>query len=407
VKRYFILFGIFLLLGFLFQEAFADKKGVVTTVVIDAGHGGKDPGALGKKSFEKDIALSIALKVGDYIKQNLPDVKVIYTRSTDEFIPLNTRAEIANKNKADLFISIHCNASASSKAIGTETFVMGLHKSKDNLEVAKLENAAILYEEDYLETYDGYDPSSSESHIIFSLYQNAYLNQSIEIASNIQNQFRDRAQRHDRGVKQAPFIVLWRVTMPAILVEVGFIDNPKEEEYLMSETGQNHIASAIYRAFRDYKQQQDRLATGRSPIPFVNEEVIEEKPVVVDKTEERKNIKPEVSENKPESNNTNQNTSKQINSEDTNQVFFKVQFAASKTIRPIDSPEFANLENIDYYFHDGLYKYTVGKERTLQDAIAIQGKMQDAGYKDAFVVAFYNNERITAAEALRLMQANN
>jgi N-acetylmuramoyl-L-alanine amidase len=402
VKRYFILFGIFLLCSFFLNEAFADKKGVVTTVVLDAGHGGRDPGAIGSKSFEKDIALAIALKVGEYINQNLPDVKVIYTRKTDEFIPLNVRAEIANKNKADLFISIHCNASPSSKAYGAETFVMGLHKSNANLEVAKLENAAILYEDDYLETYEGYDPNSTEAHIIFSLYQNAYLNQSIDIASLVQNQFKNRVNRHDRGVKQAPFIVLWRVTMPAILVEVGFIDNLKEEEYLISETGQTHLASAIFRAFRDYKQMQDNFALGRPSIPFVHEEpvVVEQKPEQVVKN--NNNI---VVENQNSSNNSNGNSV--LLPEDMNQVFFKVQFAAARVKKPFDSPDFDGLEKVDFYFHDGLYKYTVGKEKTLQEAISIQEKMQQIGYKDAFVVAFYNNERITAAEALRLMQANN
>ncbi len=406
MKRHFILFviSIFISQVICFSPAYADKRGKVTTVVIDAGHGGRDPGALGSKSKEKDIALAIALKVGNFINENLPDVTVIYTRDTDVFLPLNERAEIANKNHADLFISIHCNASPSSRAIGSETFIMGLHKTAANLEVAKKENAAILYEDDYKETYDGYDPNSSESHIIFSLYQNAHLNQSIEFASKVQYQFRERVRRIDRGVKQAPFLVLWRVTMPAILVEVGFLDNKKEEEFLISKSGQDYIASAIFRAFRDYKVQQDEMVTDRiigdtiSKHIFADDEDIDSSDI---NTNENDNIEIVDTETENEDKNSVAKTS------DTDQIFFSVQFAAATEKKDLNSPEFENLQDINYYFHDGLYKYTVGKEKDLQNAVLIQGQMQEAGYTDAFVVAFYNNERISAAEALKLLQAKN
>ncbi len=263
MKRFFIFFGILSLLIATSQGIRADRHGFINTVVIDPGHGGRDPGAVGRNVKEKDLTLAIALQLGQYIKESMPDVKVIYTREKDEFVELFRRAQIANENNADLFISIHCNSSRSTSAYGTETFVMGLHRSQANLEVARKENASILYEEDYMDTYDGFDPHSPEANIIFSLYQNAYLDQSLSVASLIQDQFRERAQRVDRGVKQAGFLVLYQITMPGILVEAGFLSNPREEQYLMSETGQAHIASAIFRAFRDYKEQQDALASAR------------------------------------------------------------------------------------------------------------------------------------------------
>ncbi|MDF1550168.1 MAG: N-acetylmuramoyl-L-alanine amidase, partial [Bacteroidales bacterium] len=237
-------------------ETYAQYK--IKTVVIDAGHGGKDPGAVGKKAKEKDIALSIALKVGTYIEQYIKGVKVIYTRKTDEFIELYKRAEIANKNKADVFISIHVNSHTSSKPYGTATYVMGLHKSEENLEVAKFENSVILKEEGYKKNYKGYDPNSDESHIILSLLQNAHLEQSLVLASKIQDQFRTRVGRKDLGVRQAGLVVLWNATMPAILVETGFISNANEEKYLITDQGQSFLASAIYRAFKEYKNEIEK-----------------------------------------------------------------------------------------------------------------------------------------------------
>lgn len=229
-------------------SAFAQTK----IVVIDPGHGGKDPGAIGKVSKEKDIVLKIALKIGDYLEENVKDIKVIYTRTTDIFIPLEERADIANKAKADLFISIHANAIKNKSAYGTETYVIGLHKTDENLEVAILENSAILYEKNYIEKYAGYDPKAPETYIVMNLLQSAYRDMSIDLAEQIQTQFRERAGRGDKGVKQAGFLVLWQTTMPSVLVEVGFISNKNEEQYLNSDYGQSIIASAIYRAVRDY-----------------------------------------------------------------------------------------------------------------------------------------------------------
>lgn len=225
----------------------------IRTVVIDPGHGGKDPGAVGSAGHEKDIVLAIGLKLGAYIRESFPDVKIVFTRDTDVFIPLHERAGLANKHDADLFISIHANANTKPEIDGTETYVMGMHKTESNLEVAKLENSVIFLEEDHSENYEGFDPNSSESYIIFELIQSIYMRQSLHLANNIQDQFRDRVQRKDRGVKQAGFLVLWQTAMPSVLVETGYITNRDEEKFMLSENGQDYLASAIFRAFRDYK----------------------------------------------------------------------------------------------------------------------------------------------------------
>ncbi len=232
------------------------KKYRVKTVVIDAGHGGKDPGCHGKskKNWEKHVTLAIALEVGKLINTYLPDVKVIYTRKKDEFIELDERAAIANRNNADLFISIHVNANNKTSIYGTETYVMGAHKNEGNLDVAKRENSSILLEKDYLEKYDGFDPKSPLAHIFFSNMQSAYQANSIRFATLVEKQFKARAGRTSRGVKQAGFIVIWKTAMPSALIETGYMTNLNEEKFLVSEQGQAHISSAVYRAFRDYKQ---------------------------------------------------------------------------------------------------------------------------------------------------------
>ncbi len=231
----------------------------VKTIVIDAGHGGKDPGTHGQMSEEKDIVLDVALKVGSYIKEYLPDVKVIYTRSNDTFIELEERAAIANRNDADVFISIHANAVSRNTIYGTETYVMGLDKSDGNFEIAKRENSVILYEENTEERYEGFDPNSPESIILLSLTQSAYIENSLYLASKVEEQFGERAGRRSRGVRQAPFWVLWRTTMPSILVEIGYLTNPKEEKELNDPSVQGNIASGIFRAFRDYKNEIEAL----------------------------------------------------------------------------------------------------------------------------------------------------
>ncbi|AWV99235.1 N-acetylmuramoyl-L-alanine amidase family protein [Arcticibacterium luteifluviistationis] len=227
----------------------------VRKVVIDAGHGGKDPGTGNGK--EKRYALDIALKLGEKIKNNLKDVEVIYTRDSDVFIPLNERAEIANKNKADLFISIHCNAFTSANASGTETYVMGLHKSEANLNLAKRENNVILMEDNYKKSYKGFNPNSPLAHIMLANYQSAFMNQSMDFASRVERQFIHHGNK-SRGVKQAGFLVIWETTMPSVLIETGYLSNPTDARKLASESGRDNIAKAIYTAFNSYKSDVER-----------------------------------------------------------------------------------------------------------------------------------------------------
>jgi N-acetylmuramoyl-L-alanine amidase len=271
-----ILVTISLLLSLLVNAGNKNTSGglKLTTVVIDAGHGGHDPGALGKHIQEKEITLAIALKLGELIKANLPEVKVIYTRSTDVFIELNRRAEIANKNDADLFISIHVNSNPNANASGVDTWVMGQYKNNENFQVAKSENRAILAESNYGSQYEGFDPNSTESYIIFNLMQNAFIGQSLEFATGVQQQVNSDG-RKDRGVESAPFLVLWKTTMPSVLVETGFISNEEDEKLLITEVGQAQMANSIYRAFKEYKTKVDnrtRVSLVEQPAAKTTEE---------------------------------------------------------------------------------------------------------------------------------------
>ena len=350
----------------------------IRKVVIDPGHGGKDPGAVGKKSKEKDIVLSVGLKLGAYIKKNFPEVEVVYTRKTDEFIELYRRAAIANNAKADIFISIHCNANRSTRPYGAETWVMGLHKSRENLEVAKKENASILLEDNYKQQYDGFDPNSPEGHILFSLYQNTYLSQSLDFAAYVQEEFRERLKRFDRGVKQAGFLVLAKSAMPSVLLELGFISNHNEEQYLASEKGQVEMASSIFKAFRRYKYAFEGVAQSSRVESVIEPENVK---TVVDTSSA---ISQEVTTAEPE-------------------VFFSVQIATSSRRKPVNAPEFKGVKGIWIYEQSGIFKYVVGKELSLMAAMELQHEMQTAGFADAFVVAFNKGERITLLQAVELL----
>ena len=249
-----LLFLLFILVS---VSANAGNGFAIKTVVIDAGHGGKDPGAIGPdKINEKDVALAVALKLGDYIQKNFPGVNVIYTRKTDVFVELHERADMANKDKADLFIAIHCNSNNSPAVYGTSTYVLGLHRTEANLEVAKRENSVILLEDDRDKNYE-FDPNTPEGHIIMSMKQNAFLDQSIDIASKIEGQYESNAKRKSLGVKQAGFYVIYKTAMPSLLSEIGFISNPTEEKFLASEKGQDQIATSLFKAFKDYKFEME------------------------------------------------------------------------------------------------------------------------------------------------------
>ncbi|RKE04722.1 N-acetylmuramoyl-L-alanine amidase [Marinifilum flexuosum] len=347
-----------------------DQSYHIKTVVIDAGHGGKDPGALGKTSREKDIVLNISLKLGGYIKKYFPNVNVVYTRKTDVFIPLNKRSEIANKHKADLFISIHANANNNSRIRGTETYTLGLHKTKENLEVAMKENAVMQYEDDWSTKYEGFDPNNPASYIIFNLMQGVNRDKSISMAELTEHQFKNRVGRHSRGVREAGFWVLKQVSMPSILVEVGFISNPTEEKFLKTKKGQDYLASAIFRAFRAYKDK------------------VEQTSVVLHKQKENeKKIENEINQ-------------LVIAAE---QVEYCIQLKSSIKQIPLNSRAFKNLKNIRERKINGTYKYTIGSTSNYSEIVNLQKTVRKK-IKDCFVVAFFKGKRISLSKAKELQK---
>lgn len=339
----------------------AQKGTKIKTVVIDAGHGGKDPGASGKHVREKDIALSVALKTGAYIENNFPDIKVIYTRKTDKFVDLYVRGQIANDANADLFISIHCNANPSSKIYGSETYVLGIedNRTKRNMNVAMMENAAILLEENAEEKYGGFDPKSPEALIGLTLLQNNNLDLSLNIAGKIQKQFSERVGRKDRSVYQAGFLVLWKTSMPSVLVELGYLSNSAEEKFLSTKDGQVFMASAIYRAFKDYKLEYEKENSASKEVTIVE----------------------------PPS---------------KSGVKYKVQFYTSPRQIKLSDPRFNKVDEVSYYEHNGMYKFTSGNFSTFSAASSHQKQVRSAGFKDAFVVAFKDNKRISISEAEKI-----
>jgi len=384
-------FSIIILLSGIFLLPLTMEAQKVKRVVIDAGHGGHDPGAVGKISKEKDITLAIALKAGKLIKDNLKDVEVIYTRKTDVFVELYRRAKIANEAKADLFISIHCNANTSTTPCGAETYVMGLHKSEANLAVAQLENASILLEDDYHVQYEGFDPKSPEGYIFFSMLQNAYLDQSLILASNVQKHLKEKVNLFNRGVKQAGFWVLYKTTMPSILIETAFISNRIDERLLASEDGQQKISNSIYQAVKDYKHSVESVS--RSYDDQTAEAV---EPAIVETEVNPSALK----EEKPDS---AENESSSPAPDDAMPVY-KVQFYISKSKLKPGAPEFKGLKDVTWYQHQGMYKYTFGNERTAEDAQNLVKVLAAKGFRDSFVVAFLNGNRITIDEAKTLLK---
>ena len=341
-------------------------------VVIDPGHGGNDPGAVGRKGKEKNINLNVATKLGKLIERNCNDTKIVYTRKSDVFVPLHKRADIANSAKANLFISIHTNAVArkNSHVRGTETYTLGLHRTEENLEVAKKENSVILIEDDYKQRYAGFNPNSSESYIIFEFMQDKNMEQSVNFATLIQKQFKD-CNRVDKGVHQAGFLVLRETSMPSVLVELGYISNPSEETYLLSDKGTSELAKAIFNAFLSYKNNITQTKTNKK------------------KKETTKETKAEAT--KPDSN------SKPV---------FKIQILASDKVIPANSSQFKGLKNVSYYKENGMIKYTYAEDEDYNRILQIKRKTVDPKFKDAFIIAFKNGIKINTNQAIKEFKNN-
>ena len=375
--------GLLLLAALFFNTSFTNDKdkanSKIRTIVIDPGHGGHDPGNLGTgryKITEKHIALDISLKLGAYIAKAFPEIKVIYTRKTNEdFLELRERTQLANDNNADLFISVHCDAFTNPDAYGAGVYVMGMSKLKANMDVAMKENAVIYLEDDYKENYDGFDPNSPESYIVFSLTQNTHLAQSLQIAEQIERQFSTFSNSKSRGVKQAPFYVISRANMPSILIECGFLTNPKEEDFLHSEKGQDYLASAIFKAFKAYKENFEGVSSDKK----VTDSIIVEKKNTSKIPEPKKNS--------------------------NNKVVFKVQIGTY--LKSMLNDSLFKEVNAAEKILNGIFKYYVGNAT---DKLAIDNlkiKMKEKGFKEAFVVAFFKGNRISTKEALSLQSKNN
>ena len=381
-----------------FCSSNAEAKDFV--VVIDAGHGGHDPGAVGKISKEKNINLNVALKLGKQIQKNCPDVKVVYTRTRDVFIPLDRRAEIANNAKADLFISIHTNALAKNRtAKGASTWTLGLAKSDANLEVAKRENSVILYESDYKTRYAGFNPNSAESYIIFEFMQNKHMEQSISLASEVQKCFAS-AKRNNRGVRQAGFLVLRKTSMPSILVELGYISNPAEERFMRTKEGQNKLATAIYNAFTKYKWEYDRkrgaLAGNASAAPIleVADNIDDNQPISAPPgSEEYIRQKNKMEESNQSRVSKSAVSAKQAGRVKKGQTIYKIQILTSDKKLSSGSKLFKGYKNVDYFIEKGIYKYTYG-ETTSFDSIRKLRRQVAKDFKDAFIVAFKDGKKV-------------
>lgn len=351
-------------------------------VVIDAGHGGHDPGAVGKNSTEKELVLKMSIKLTDMIQKMYPEIEVIQTRTTDVFIPLFRRIQFANEQNADLFISIHCNYISSPKTRGTETFVMGLHRAGENLEVAKRENASILLESNFEANYDGYNPNSPEGHIIMSMFQNNYLDKSIELAADIEAQFAASHMSKSRGVKQAGFAVLRRASMPAVLVEAGFLSNEAEEAYLMSDEGQQAVTDALLKAIGAfYKNNQNNQVTP------TEQRIEQTNDVVTSSTKSTKNTSSERSKKESAKTQTANGNQKISHAENKPTIYYKVQIAALKNeTADLDTPELRKIGKLSLVNQKDVNKYLVGDFISRESAEIAREKLKNLGYKGAFIV---------------------
>lgn len=388
------------------------------TLVIDAGHGGHDTGAPGKFSKEKDINLKTALAFGKYVEQNCPDVKVIYTRKKDVFVELKDRAGIANKAKADLFISIHTDAlENNSVARGMTTYTLGMHRAKDNLDVAQRENSVILIEKNYKETYQGFDPNSAESYIIFEFMQDKNMQRSVDLATFIQNKTCQAADRPSRGVKQAGFLVLRETSMPSCLVELGFITTPAEEKLLSEDVTIDNIAKGIYNAFVEYKKKYDNNITVpyKAEEPTINivdvvpgqekkEEVRAEKPDKTVKAEEKEEKK-EGKKKKEKEEEEKEKTLYVASGDNAEVPVFKVQILATDKPFKKGDAHFKGRTDYNQYTENGMTKYTIGETTDYNEILRLKSELQ-ATFGDCFVVAFKEGQKMNISEAIKEYKRN-
>ncbi len=391
MKHYFLLIISLITLS-LYAWA-APATGTTFTVVIDAGHGGKDPGALGTKINEKTLNLSVALALGKMIENDCPDVKVVYTRKTDVFLPLQERADIVNRNKADLFICIHTNSAEAKSVAGAEVFTLGLNKTQSNLDVAMRENAVMLLEDGYQKTYQGFNPNSVDSYIMFEFMQDQYVDKSLNYAQKAQNELCSTAGRIDRNVRQAGFWVLHKSSCPSVLVEMGFITNAAEQDFLASTTGQNKIALALFNAFNDYKHEIEK----KSGKP---EEQIAEN-IQPEKTKHEENKQPE--KTKPAENKQPEKTrpEEEKPKADNNLPIYKVQcFAVTQPLKAGD-PTFKGEKNMTYYVEKDWYKYTIGETTDYDGIVKIQKNIKKK-FPDCFIVAFVNGKKVKVEDAKKI-----
>lgn len=418
------------------------------TVVIDPGHGGNDPGAIGRRGKEKNINLTVALKLGKLIERNCGDTRVVYTRKNDVFIPLHRRAEIANNAKADLFISIHTNslANRNSSVSGTETYTLGLHRTKENLEVAKKENAVILIEDDYQQQYAGFNPNSAESYIIFEFMQDQNLSQSVNFASAIQHEFRNN-RRTDRGVHQAGFLVLRATSMPSVLIELGYISNQREEQYLLSDAGSTTLAKSIYQAFLLYKEQnkvpggqarrgvslaasneddsRGSASKGSASNGSVSNDGASKGSVskgnaskgnasrggssrsnASAKSSSRSNASAKGSSRSKSANNASRSNASKSTSKSSEKPIFKIQILTSSSRLPANSRRFKGLSPVEHYKENGIYKYTYGSTTDYNHIRRIKRNQIDIRFKDAFIIALKNGKKVNVHQAIEEFKRN-
>ncbi|MGC9151169.1 MAG: N-acetylmuramoyl-L-alanine amidase family protein [Microbacter sp.] len=389
-------------------------------VTIDAGHGGKDPGAIGSFAKEKDINLAIALKLGHLIEQNCPDVRVVYTRKTDVFIPLEERAMIANNAHSNLFICIHTNSSPNPAASGAETYTLGLAKTEANMNVARRENSVILLENNYKEKYQGFNPNSVDSYIMFEYMQDKYLDRSIQFATDVQQKFISNAERADRGVRQAGFWVLHQTAMPAVLIEVGYISNTKEEAFLSSSEGQEKAAKSIFEAFLAFKKDHDkksftRFTTNNASVQSSSSKTKDSVSTTILKADtesiaKQTQLQPLPPKKKSATITQTATSMDKPNKQEVSTIvsqepIFKIQFLLSDKPINMNNKLFKGLDHVSFYKENNYYKYTTGDTSSYREIVKEQYNVRKR-HPTAFIVAFINDRKVTVREAIQLWEAN-